>query len=183
MDTDPYRQGGELRTIRVMIVDDHPVVRYGYRFLLEDTGSIQVVAEAETGEEGYEAYKQHLPDVVIMDLILPGAGGLTAIRRIRQRNPGARVLALSRQENPLYVRKSREAGAIGFISKSASAGDLIEAVRRASLGQGSFTLSQDSTLPYLSDEQEKIQQLTSREFEVFQLLAQGLPVFDIAQAL
>jgi two-component system invasion response regulator UvrY len=182
MDFTHSHRGHGSGTIQVLIVEDLPIVRYGYRCLLENTGDISIVAEADNGEDGYEAYKQYLPDVVIMDLSLPGAGGLNAIRRITQRNRHARVMAFSPHEDRLFMNKAREAGAIGYVSKRSTSETLIEAIRQTAVGTNYFHID-DARIQALSIEQQAIDQLTSREFEVFQLLAQGLSVHDISMAL
>lgn len=169
-------------TIRVLVVDDHPVVRDGYRRLLESTGEMTVVAEAETGETGYEAFKEHRPDVVIMDLTMPGAGGLDAIRRITQWDPMARVLVFSMHESPIFQRKSSEAGAIGYLSKRCAPKDMLESVRQ--VAQGKRCMGFDETTGQgNTDDSVSLDQLTLREFEVFNLLALGHPVHDVARIL
>ena len=169
--------------IRTLIVDDHPVVRDGFRRLLESTGEISVVAEADTGEDGYEAFKEYLPDVVIMDLTMPGAGGLEAIRRISQWDSNARVLVFSVHENPIYPKKAAQAGAIGYVSKRCAPTEMIESVRRVAQGQPYFASNPQVPDDDLQDEQAAIESLTLREFEVFNLLALGHPVPEVARIL
>jgi len=170
--------------IRVLIVDDHPVVRDGYRRLLEGTGEMTVVAEAETGEAGYEAFKTHRPDVVIMDLSMPGAGGLDAIRRIRHWDPEARIMVFSVHEHPIYSKKATEAGAIGYVSKRSPPGEMVESVRQVARGEPYMILGTvDVDSEARDDERQAIERLTLREFEVFNLLALGQTVQDVARTL
>lgn len=167
----------------VLIVDDHPVVRDGYRRLLESTGEIRVVAEAGTGEDGYERYKESRPDVVIMDLIMPGGGGLDAIRRITKWDREARILAFSMHENPVFQKMAGEAGAVGYVTKRAALHVLVESVRQVAQGNGYFAQIEHRPAAALADEQVAMERLTLREFEVFNLLALGHPVNDIAKML
>lgn len=177
-------ESSDLRIIKALIVDDHPVVRDGYRRLLESTGEISVIAEAGTGEEGYEAYKEHRPDVVIMDLSMPGAGGLEAIRRIAQWDGDAHILVFSVHENPIYPKKAAQAGALGYVSKRCAPTEMIESVRRVAHGESYFSLDPaDDKEAKRGDEQKAIEGLTLREFEVFNLLALGHPVLEIARIL
>ena len=170
--------------VNVVLVDDHPVVRDGYRRLLESTPDIRVVAEAGTGEEAYEAYFRIEPDVLVLDLNLPGISGLEVVRRILAKKHDARVLVFSMHDSPMMVSRAMEAGASGYLSKSGAAGEMIEAVR-AVVGGGRYLSS-----GLLSDlvggrlgEGEPLERLTKREFEVFLRLAQGESVAEIAQVL
>ena len=112
-----------MRPIRVLLVDDHAVVRMGYRTLLEGYPEIAVVGEAASGEAACSLYQELSPDVVIMDLALPGIGGLEAIRRILLRDPQARVLVFSMYEDPGFVEQALRAGAGGYIPKSSVSND------------------------------------------------------------
>jgi two-component system invasion response regulator UvrY len=172
-----------ISTIQVLIVDDHPVVRDGFRRLLESTGEIKVVAEADSGRAAFEAFKQYQPDVVIMDLVMPGAGGIDAIRRIVQWDRDAQVLVFSMHENPAYVAKAVEAGASGYVCKNRAPGELLESVRQVAQGVCYFALAESQSAFEPSTEQAAINQLTLREFEVFSLLALGQTVQDVASCL
>lgn len=116
--------------ITVMLVDDHAVVRAGYRLLLSQSENIEVVCEAERGEEACQFYTEWQPDVVVMDLSLPGIGGLASIRRISSRDPGAKVLVFSIHDELVYVLRALEAGAKGYITKSSAPETLVEAVKK-----------------------------------------------------
>lgn len=172
-----------ISTIQVLIVDDHPVVRDGFRRLLESTGEIKVVAEADSGRAAFESFKQYQPDVVIMDLVMPGAGGIDAIRRIVQWDRDAQVLVFSMHENPAYVAKAVEAGASGYVCKNRAHSELLESVRQVAQGVSYFALSELQPTTELFNEQAAIHRLTLREFEVFSMLALGKTVQDVASCL
>ena len=121
--------------IRVMLVDDHAVVRTGFRLLLQSLPEVSVVAEAESGEVACTRYTELTPDVVVLDLAMPGMGGLEALKRIRARHPQARVLALSAHDDPMHARRALQEGALGFLSKRSAPEALIEAVSTVANGR------------------------------------------------
>ncbi|HEY5101922.1 MAG TPA: response regulator transcription factor, partial [Steroidobacteraceae bacterium] len=121
--------------IRVLLVDDHAVVRMGFRLLLQSQSEMSVIAEAESGEVACQRYLELNPDVVVMDLAMPGMGGLEALRRIRAHHPQARVLTLSAQDDPMHARRALREGALGFLSKRSAPEALIEAVTAVAGGQ------------------------------------------------
>jgi two-component system, NarL family, invasion response regulator UvrY len=123
-----------MNKIKVLLVDDHAVVRAGYRTLLEDSPSLEIVAEANNGEEAVKRFDDVAPDVVIMDLSLPGIGGLEAIRRIIQRKHDARILAFSMHEDTIFVEQALQAGARGYIGKSSAPRVLVDAVNAIAMG-------------------------------------------------
>lgn len=171
--------------IRVLLADDHPVVRDGYLRLLEQTDDIHVVAEAATGEEAYAAFVADPPDVLATDLAMPGGGGLELIRRVVLRAPSARVLVFSMYDSAPLVRRAFEAGARGFLTKASAPEGLADAVR--ALHRGERYLGADLSPTLLrrnpADEAERLSDLSLREFEIFRLLAQGLSADDCARAL
>ncbi len=171
--------------ITIMLVDDHAVVRAGYRLLLGKSGSIEVVAEAERGEEACQAYAEHGPDVVVMDLSMPGIGGLAAIRRIRARDQQARILAFSIHDETVYAERALEAGALGYITKSCAPEILVEAVLAVARGQ--CYVERDIALRLQTqtgaDAAASLQSLSAREFDVFCLLAQGRTPREVAEEL
>lgn len=171
--------------IRLLLVDDHPVVRTGYQRLLEQAGDIAVVAQAERTDQAYAEYVAHSPDVTVTDLSMPGSGGLDLIRRILARDSTARVLVFSMHDGALLVRRALDAGARGFLSKSAAPDSLIEAVRAVHAGQR--YLSEDLSPALLERdmryEAAQLESLTAREFEVFRLLAQGHTLNECAETL
>ncbi|MBC5784752.1 response regulator transcription factor [Ramlibacter sp. USB13] len=171
-------------TIRVMLVDDHAVVRMGFRMLLE-TADVQVVAEAETGEEALRGYAEARPEVVVMDLSMPGMGGLEAVRRLLARDPGARILALSALEATAYPQRVFGAGALGYLSKRGAPEALIEAVRAVAAGRRYLDaqVGHRMALAQIEGGANPSDVLTEREFAVFLQLARGLAVAQIADNL
>ncbi len=171
-------------TINVLLVDDHPVVRDGYRRLLETTSEIRVQAEAGTGEEAYRLYFETKPDVLILDLSLPGSSGLETLRRIRCKDPDARVLVFSMHDSPLMVTRAMEAGAAGYLTKASAASQMVEAVREVAQGRSFLTPDLLPGLMAAKDRQpDPLRALTPREFQVFVRLAQGQAVSEIARTL
>lgn len=170
--------------IDVLLVDDHAVVREGYRRLLERTEDIRVVAEAGSGEEAYRLFCELRPSLVIMDISLPKMSGIEVTRRIIAREPNARVLVFSMHEDVVFSSRALAAGAKGYIAKSAAPSVLIEAVRKIASGQAYVDHPLAQKLALQSFEAEgALASLTEREFEVFRLLAQGKSVADIAGIL
>src|ERR1700757_5382436 len=133
--------------IRVLLVDDHAVVRTGFRLLLQAHPEITVVGEADSGETAYQRYLELTPDVVVMDLAMPGMGGLEALRRIRAHHPQARVLTLSAHDDPLHARRALREGARGFLSKRSAPEALLEAITIVAAGQRYLDLSLARRLP------------------------------------
>ncbi|BCX89248.1 two-component system, NarL family, invasion response regulator UvrY [Methylomarinovum tepidoasis] len=174
-------------TIRVMLADDHPVVRAGHRFLLEQSDDIRIVAEAEDSDRTYHGYINHCPDVLVLDLSMPGAGGLTVLRRIISHDPEANILIYTMHEETLYARRALEAGAKGYVSKSTEPEILPEAIRTIARGEHyiAATIAQKLAWQYANGEEQegKLSCLTNREFEIFCLAARGLSVQEIAERL
>jgi two-component system invasion response regulator UvrY len=125
----------ETPKIRVLLVDDHPVVRDGYRRLLASTPDIRVEAEAGSGDEAYASYFRIRPDVLVLDLNLPGMSGLECIRKIRAKHPDAGILVFSMHDSPTMVSRALESGAAGYLSKSSAASEMIDAVRDVADGK------------------------------------------------
>jgi two-component system invasion response regulator UvrY len=172
--------------IRVMLVDDHAVVRTGFRLLLQSVGEISVVGEAESGEVAWQRYLELTPDVVVMDLAMPGMGGLEALRRIRARHPQARVLALSAHDDPVHARRALQEGALGFLSKRSAPEALIEAVTIVASGRRYLdaALAQKLAIADIDGAtRSPVERLSEREFEVFIRLASGATVQKIADDL
>jgi len=169
----------------IMLVDDHAVVRAGVRRLLEQQSGFSVVAEAESGERAYQLFGEHLPDITIMDLTMPGMGGMEAIRRIIARYPTARVLVLSMHENAAFASQALKAGAKGYLAKSGLAEELVGALQALVRGQTyiSAEVAKKIALQTLQGSDDPMQQLSAREFEIFRLLAEGQDNEAIAQAL
>ncbi|MBX5462101.1 MAG: response regulator transcription factor [Steroidobacteraceae bacterium] len=172
--------------IRVMLVDDHAVVRTGFRLLLQSLPEVSVVGEAESGELACQRYPELRPDVVVLDLAMPGMGGLEALKRIRARHPNARVLALSAHDDPMHARRALQEGALGFLSKRSAPEALIEAVTAVAAGRRYLDshLAQKLALAEIEGgAKSPIERLSEREFEVFIRLASGATVQKIADDL
>ena len=163
--------------IRVLLVDDHPVVREGYRRLLERQPGFSVCAEAVDADSAYAAYCEHRPDVVVMDMLLPGASGLDALRHIRQRDADARVLMVTMHSGASMAQKALDAGAWGYVTKSSGPKELVRAVTAVSQGQQALETQR------LADPMAVLDGLGAREVEILRLVAAGRTSDDIADAL
>jgi len=171
--------------IRILLADDHEVVRAGYRRLLENTSNLEVIDEVACGEDAYSRYCDLHPDVVVMDLTMPGMGGLEASRRILAHDNSAKILVFSVHENEVMLKRALDMGVLGYISKRSASRVMVEAVRKVAAGE--MYVGQEM-MPYLvkgklSPDSEQITGLSPREFEVFRLLADSKSVNDIAELL
>jgi two-component system, NarL family, invasion response regulator UvrY len=172
--------------IRVLLVDDHAVVRTGFRLLLQVRPDIAVAGEAESGESACQRYLELSPDVVVMDIAMPGMGGIEALRRIRAHDPQAKVLALSAHDDPMHARRALREGALGFLSKRSAPEALLEAVAAVASGQRYIDprVAQRLALDDIGGpESSPIKRLSEREFDVFIRLARGASVQRIADDL
>jgi two-component system, NarL family, invasion response regulator UvrY len=172
--------------IRILLVDDHAVVRTGFRLLLQSSPEVSVVGEAESGEAACQRYTELTPDLVIMDLAMPGMGGLEALKRIRARHAHAKVLALSAHDDPMHARRALQEGALGFLSKRSAPEALLEAVSAVAAGNRYLDASLAQKLALADVEgatKSPIERLSEREFEVFVRLAKGATVLKIAEDL
>lgn len=171
--------------IAIMLVDDHPVVREGYRRLLERQPGYRVVAEAETAAQAYKAYQVSAPSVTIMDLSLPGASGLEAVRHIRQWDSQARILVFTMHQGAAYALKAFEAGASGYVTKSSAPEELVAAVATVARGGRavSVDIAQEIAAERLSGQRSPIEDLGPREVEILRLVASGTATEVIADAL
>jgi two-component system invasion response regulator UvrY len=171
--------------VTIMLVDDHPVVREGYRRLLERRSDYRVVAEAIDAAQAYQLYREASPRVVVIDLHLPGPSGLEAIRRIRQWDGKAKILVFTMQEGAAFARKAFEAGASGYVTKSSAPEELLRAVDV--VASGGRALSQD-VVQDIADERlnagvSTLDGLSPRETEILRSLASGMTADDIADGL
>jgi len=173
----------------IMLVDDHEVVRQGLRVLLDAEPDLSVVAEATDGIAAVETAVQVKPDIVVMDVMLPGLNGIEATRQIAKRVPGSRVVVLSMYTDESYVLRALKNGAYGYVLKSASVGDLIRAIREALAGRRYLSppLSDGAIRAYQerasAQSDDALDELTDRERQVLQLAAEGRTNRDIAQRL
>jgi DNA-binding NarL/FixJ family response regulator len=174
-----------MTAIKILLVDDHPIVREGYHRLLERQPGLHVCAEADNAEQAYRAYKDHSPDIVVMDLSLPGASGLEAVRHIRQWDKDAKILVFTMHLGAAFALKAFEAGASGYVTKSSEPSELVRAVK-AIAGGGRF-LSDDISRAVADDRlagpARVIEHLGPRETEILRLLASGLTSESIADLL
>ena len=171
--------------ISVMLVDDHVLVRKGFCLLLQDANDIRVVAEADSGEEACRLFPEHLPEVTVMDITMPGIGGIEAMRRILGKHPDARILALSAHEDTIHARRALNAGAVGYLSKRSAPEALVSSIRQVAEGKKVIdpAIAQELALSQLSPRQNPVDVLSDREFEVFLHLARGKSVAAIADML
>ena len=172
--------------IKVLLVDDHAVVRAGFKLLLAAISTIDVIAEADRGEQAIQLYQVHQPDIIVMDLSMPGIGGLETIRRIMQRDKTASILVFSVHDEQVYVHRALNAGAKGYITKNSAPEILPEAIESIIKGQtyiesGLIKKSTDS--PSTHNYQKIIDSFSAREFDIFRFLAKGLTAHKIAGEL
>jgi two-component system response regulator NreC len=179
-----------MRKIRVLVADDHTIVRDGICVLLSLAGDIEVVGEAANGREALEKVKELDPDVVLMDIAMPIMGGLEATRRIRKEFPRTKVLVLTQYEDKEYVFPVIEAGARGFISKVAASSELTSGIRAVYQGESFLSPSIASLLvenyqrgASLRDRHDPYEELTDREKDVLKLLAEGCTIQQVADML
>ena len=175
------------KKIKVILVDDHAVVRAGYKILLTNIENISVVAETNTGEDAIILSNKHQPDVVVMDLSLPGMSGIDAIRRIVKDNNNIKVLVFTMHEEVVFVERALQAGAIGYMTKSTDPEMLSKAISQVAQGKKYLDdeLKQKMTYEYEKsrDSDALLSDLSAREFQIFCLLAEGLNTNEISKRL
>jgi NarL family two-component system response regulator LiaR len=173
--------------IKILVVDDQIIVRKGIRALLATESQLQVIGEAEDGEEAIEKYETMKPDVIVMDLVMPNIDGIEAIRRITAKNPKARILVLTSFATDEKVFPAIKAGALGYLLKDSSPDELVQAIRQVHRGESSLhptiarKLLQELSRP--SQQPPTSEPLTEREVGVLRLIARGLSNQDIAGEL
>lgn len=185
-----------MSTIKVLLVDDHPVVRAGFQRLLDNDSQIDIIAEASSGQEAIDKYFSVHPDIVIMDLSMPSTndsaendtaqayGGLEAIRIIRAKDPAAKVLVLTVMESEPFPSHVVQAGASGYLTKRCAPDELLKAVHEISEGRTYYAESiREMLTPGASDSASPLGKLTKREFQIFSCLAEGQPVASIAETM
>jgi len=171
--------------IKVMLVDDHAVVRAGYQMLLKNTPEIEVVVEAGSGEEAYRLHALHELDVIVMDLSLPGIGGIEAIKRIHSRDNKIKILVFSMHEEIIFVEQALQAGASGYITKSTDPQLLVDAIKRLAKGDKYIDpeLAQRLAIEKSRGQDSPLSDFSTREFEIFCMLAEGLNTSEVAKRL
>lgn len=171
--------------IRLLLVDDHAVVRSGLRRLLELNQSVEVVGEADSGEQAYQRYGELHAEMVVMDISMPGMGGLESARRIIKRFPAAKIIIFSMYDAASFASQALKSGVRGYVTKTGAAEDLVSAVIEVACGKMfiSADVVKRIALETGAGQSDLIQQLSGREFEVFRLLAQGKKVDEVAEML
>ena len=171
--------------VTLLLVDDHAIVREGYRALLKKQPGLEVIAEAIDGKQAYQQYKLYSPDVIIMDLSLPGQSGIETIAHIKQRNSAAKILVFTMHQNPRFAALAINAGALGYVTKSSPPEVLLNAIREVYAGRRVLSpdMAQALALEKTSHEKTALESLTTREFEILRLLAEGKAKEEIAQLL
>lgn len=174
-----------LQTITILLVDDHAIVREGYRGLLAKQPGMRVVAEAGDATQAYQLFKEHEPDLVITDISLPGSSGLELIAKIKQRRADAKILVFSMHQNPGFAEQAMRAGALGYVSKSSPPEELLRAIGEVYAGRQllSADIAQALALEKLGSERNALESLTVREVEILRLLVGGRSNDDIAKIL
>lgn len=174
-----------MEKIRVMLVDDHAVVRVGFRMLINASIDMEVVDEADSGEAAYQRYAETKPDVVVMDLAMPGMGGIETARRLLSRDAATKVLVLSAHEDTAHLKRVLKVGALGYLSKRSAPEDLLGAVRAVAAGR--VYLDADVARKLAMHDRgggtSPVEALSEREFTVFIQLARGQSVNQIAETL
>jgi DNA-binding NarL/FixJ family response regulator len=175
--------------VTVLLADDHPIVRQGLRHLLELQPDFKVVGEASDGLEASQMAERYHPDVLVLDMMMPGLNGLEVTRQVRQRSPATHIIILSMHNNDAYVLQALKRGASGYVLKDSGPGEVIQAVKQVMLGQRYLSpnlaenliellLKQTGNLP-----KDPYDELTNREREVFQLSVEGWNNSEIAERL
>lgn len=171
--------------VTIVLVDDHAVVRAGVRRLLEQETLFEVIGEAESGEKAYKIFGELKPDVMVMDLSMPGMGGLESIRRILMRHERARILVLSMHEDLSFANQALKLGAKGYLIKNTLGDDLVKSIQMVARGEIflSDEIAKKMAMQSTSGTEDPIDELSAREFEIFRLLAEGLEIDAIAATL
>lgn len=169
----------------ILLVDDHPIVREGYRRLLERQPGYKIVAEADNAADAYQSYRRVSPDIVIMDLSLPGASGVEAVRHIRQWDRNARILIFTMHSGAAFALKAFEAGACGYVTKSSDAAELLRAVAIVAAGGRALSddVAREIAAERLGEGRAIVDELGPRETEILRLVASGRTTEDIAAIL
>ena len=171
--------------ITILLVDDHAIVRMGFKMLIEAEEGIKVIGEAESGEIEIKLFQELKPDIIVMDITMPGIGGLEAIDRIIAKDKNTKILVLSAHEDSVHPKRVLNAGAMGYLTKRSAAEELIKAIKSIHQGKRYLepNIAQQMAITQLSGETNPVEILSDREFEVFIALAKGKSTNDIADTL
>jgi two-component system invasion response regulator UvrY len=172
--------------INVMLVDDHGLVRNGIKRILDDVEGIVVVAEAENGEQAIRQVRQQRPDVILMDISMPGIGGLEATRKIAQSLPGIKIIAVTIHDDDPFPARLLEAGAVGYLTKGCDVREIINAIRSVHTGKQYITptVAQKLALSFINNgEKSPIDRLTQRETQVMLMIVKGCTNKEISEKL
>ena len=174
-----------MNKISVILADDHAVVRMGFKLLLQDTKDISVIGEAESGEDVIKLLNTLTADIIVMDLSMPGIGGLETISRIVSKDNSPKILILSAHEDAIHPKRSLKAGANGYLPKRGAAEELIKAIRQIHSGNMYIepSIAQKVAMSQMGGETSPVEILSEREFDVFMALANGKTVNQIAETL
>ncbi len=172
--------------LKIILVDDHAVVRAGFQMLLANESAIEVIAVAERGEQACQLYFELQPDVLVLDLSMPGIGGLETIRRICHRDPQAKIVVFSVHDERVYLERAINVGAKGYITKNSAPEILVEAIQAVAANKIYIEQSLKPKVEPAHSEptyRSIVDSLSAREFDIFLLLAKGLTVHKIAEEL
>lgn len=171
-------------SIRVLLIDDHAVVREGYRRLIEKHDGIEIVAEADDAASGYQAFKTCNPDVVVVDISMPGRGGIDLVRQIRQLDPAARILIFTMHASATYAQQAFRAGARGYVTKSSPPEALVSAIRSVFAGRPALCaeINEAIATSRLCDDVPAVDRLAPREFEILRMILDAKSTEEIATA-
>lgn len=173
-----------MNVITILVVDDHPIVRAGCRQLIQQIPNAKVL-EAETGEEGYRLFQENYPDMVLLDITLPGIGGLEVLRKMRANRENAKVLMFSMHEDPVFASRAMQAGAKGYITKNNAADYLVEAVEKVLAGKTYLSpdTAQQLAMLNIGAGTSALSDLSRRELEILRLLGEGKSMTEISDLL
>ncbi len=172
--------------IKILVADDHAILRDGIRALLDLHDDIEIIGEASEGNEAIEKTRELMPDIIVMDIAMPGMDGLEATRRIKKKNPQVKILILTQHDNREYIISAIKAGAAGYVPKKALGSELISAIRAVHRGESFLYPSAAAALiqDYLHQvEEEPYDLLTAREREILKLIAEGHTSREVAEML
>jgi len=173
-----------MKKIRVLLVDDHAVVRQGYRRLIESQDEIEVVGEAGDASSGYLSYKNLSPDVAVIDISMPGRGGIDLVQQLRRYDPAARILMFTMHANASYAEQAFRAGAQGYVTKSSPPDDLIGAIKTVYSGRPALCAEINSAIAAdrLFREGSALESLSPREFEILRMILDEKSTEEISEA-